>query len=161
DGENLASWLGKPHPPRKVFEALLAAGHGLAAAHDAGMVHRDFKPHNVLIERSGRVVVTDFGLARAIGPAAAPPDEIAGAPAVAAGPTGPATAPRPDPASLASGTSDTAVAPPPRWLRATRPHEASHTAVAATVASDPALAETGVREPAGEAASSSTDAPGS
>ncbi|HEY0138938.1 MAG TPA: protein kinase, partial [Nannocystis sp.] len=46
---------------------------GLAAAHAAGVVHRDLKPANVLIERGGRVVLTDFGIARALS------DEQAGA----------------------------------------------------------------------------------
>ncbi len=66
DGASLADWLAKGgHSQDAIVKVLLAAGRGLAAAHDAGMVHRDFKPHNVLVENGGRVVVTDFGLARA------------------------------------------------------------------------------------------------
>jgi hypothetical protein len=65
DGENMASWLASERTTDEVIAALLAAGRGLAAAHAAGMIHRDFKPHNVLVERAGRVLVTDFGLARA------------------------------------------------------------------------------------------------
>ena len=72
DGESLASWLGRPHTRDEIVSALLAAGRGLAAAHAAGIVHRDFKPHNVLLDVSGRIVVTDFGLARAAGEALEP-----------------------------------------------------------------------------------------
>jgi serine/threonine protein kinase len=65
DGKSLADWLATKPRPNAIVDALLAAGRGLAAAHAAGMVHRDFKPHNVLVDRDGRIVVTDFGLARA------------------------------------------------------------------------------------------------
>ncbi|TMQ18603.1 MAG: serine/threonine protein kinase [Deltaproteobacteria bacterium] len=64
-GETLAEWLREVRrTPAAILDAFLAAGRGLAAAHAAGIVHRDFKPHNVLRSRAGRIVVTDFGLAR-------------------------------------------------------------------------------------------------
>ncbi|MCA9677302.1 MAG: serine/threonine protein kinase, partial [Myxococcales bacterium] len=64
DGPDLAAWLQTRPPRGDVLAALLAAGRGLAAAHDGGLIHRDFKPHNVLRSRDGHVYVTDFGLAR-------------------------------------------------------------------------------------------------
>ncbi len=65
DGSDLATWLAEPRTTRAILDAFLAAGRGLAAAHAKGLVHRDFKPHNVMVARTGEVKVTDFGLARA------------------------------------------------------------------------------------------------
>jgi tetratricopeptide (TPR) repeat protein len=65
DGPTLRSWLAAcARGWREIVGMFVAAGQGLAAAHRAGLVHRDFKPDNVLIGDDGRPRVADFGLAR-------------------------------------------------------------------------------------------------
>ncbi len=68
-GETLAKWHEKAQPWRECVDVYLKAGRGLTEAHAAGLVHRDFKPSNVIIDTEGRVVVLDFGLARDTGTA--------------------------------------------------------------------------------------------
>lgn len=63
-GLTLREWLATPHGWREVMGIMLEAGKGLAAAHAAELLHRDFKPDNVMIADDGRVRVMDFGLAR-------------------------------------------------------------------------------------------------
>jgi eukaryotic-like serine/threonine-protein kinase len=79
DGCNLADWLKQSRrSQREIIDTFAAAGRGLAAAHAAGIVHRDFKPANVLVSTDGRVRVADFGLATTpVAPApAAPPADV-------------------------------------------------------------------------------------
>src|SRR5450432_3952793 len=73
DGHTVAYWLAsKPRTWQEILKVFVAAGRGLTAAHDKGLVHRDFKPDNVMIGRDGQIRVMDFGLARQV-------DEKAGA----------------------------------------------------------------------------------
>ncbi|MEM9456939.1 MAG: serine/threonine-protein kinase [Myxococcota bacterium] len=79
-GVTLREWLGSPEPSEREAEhasqarpwrerlaMLLQAGRGLEAAHQAGMVHRDFKPDNAMVGTDGRLRVLDFGLVRSLG----------------------------------------------------------------------------------------------
>ncbi len=64
-GVNLRRWLSlRERPWQEVLRMLVAAGEGLAAAHAQGLLHRDFKPSNVLVSEDERPRVTDFGLAK-------------------------------------------------------------------------------------------------
>jgi tetratricopeptide (TPR) repeat protein len=80
EGETLLACLARERRPwQEIVRLFVEAGRGLAAAHAAGMIHRDFKPSNVLVDRSGKVAVTDFGVARAAGGAAdGPPPDLSG-----------------------------------------------------------------------------------
>ena len=68
DGPSLAEVLDREGPP--ALERVLAIGRdccaGLAYAHGAGLVHRDLKPHNLLVDSEGRVKIADFGIARSL-----------------------------------------------------------------------------------------------
>ena len=90
-----------PLPPGDVMDVVAQAARGLAAAHQAGLVHRDIKPGNLLVRLDGLVKITDFGIAIAAGenpvtqpvtqpgmligtPAYLAPERISGAPAMPA-----------------------------------------------------------------------------
>ncbi|HEX3757117.1 MAG TPA: serine/threonine-protein kinase, partial [Kofleriaceae bacterium] len=88
-GETLARWSSTTRHPHEILEVYRAAGRGLAAAHAVGIVHRDFKPENVVIGGDGRPRVGDFGLARAAGTQG----EIHGPDGVRAAASGERTAP--------------------------------------------------------------------
>ena len=67
EGRTLAAWLAeRPRGQREILTVFAVAARGLGAAHAAGIVHRDFKPQNVMVGAAGQVRVMDFGLASAI-----------------------------------------------------------------------------------------------
>lgn len=66
-GQNMQEWLAKgSHRVREILDVFVAAGRGLAAAHHAGVIHRNFKPANVLIGKGGAVRVVAFSMARIV-----------------------------------------------------------------------------------------------
>jgi tetratricopeptide (TPR) repeat protein/predicted Ser/Thr protein kinase len=65
EGETVKQWLrSQTRSLHEIMAVFVEAGRGLVAAHRAGLIHRDFKPSNLLIGRDGRVRVLDFGIAR-------------------------------------------------------------------------------------------------
>jgi tetratricopeptide (TPR) repeat protein len=67
EGLTLRGWFAQgPHAWTDVVRVFMMAGRGLAAAHDKGLVHRDFKPENVMLDSEGRVRVMDFGLVQSV-----------------------------------------------------------------------------------------------
>jgi len=77
EGRTLRAYLAEKPEVTPLLRAFVQAGRGLAAAHEAGLVHRDFKPDNVLLGKDGRARVVDFGIAVPTdrGPSAATPDK--------------------------------------------------------------------------------------
>jgi len=65
-GKSLRAWLEERPPWQQILQIFLQAGEGLWAAHQSGLIHRDFKPDNVLVDGEDRARVTDFGLALAL-----------------------------------------------------------------------------------------------
>jgi predicted Ser/Thr protein kinase/tetratricopeptide (TPR) repeat protein len=129
-GQTLARWV-QDRTRREILDAYRQAGDALAAAHAAGLVHRDFKPDNAIVGNDGRVRVVDFGLACE---AADPRRGLDQSPPVAGTPrymapeqaAGAAVTPAVDQYSfcvaldeaLSAGAKDNGPAPLPRWIAA-------------------------------------------
>ncbi|MEL6706490.1 MAG: tetratricopeptide repeat-containing protein kinase family protein, partial [Bacteroidota bacterium] len=74
EGTSLTDWMKEEHDWRTVVTLFGEIAHGLSAAHEAGLVHRDFKPDNVIVSKT-RVVVVDFGVAHALRPSSTSYDD--------------------------------------------------------------------------------------
>ncbi len=85
-GVTLSEWLRlRPRSWREIVEVFVGAGRGLKAVHDAGIIHRDFKPQNVLVGENGRVRVLDFGLSHPGEPLAIKATTSASSPSINSG----------------------------------------------------------------------------
>ncbi|MDQ3338164.1 MAG: tetratricopeptide repeat protein [Myxococcota bacterium] len=77
-GTSLRAWLGTARSQAAIIDVFVQCARGLAAAHAAGVIHRDFKPDNVVVDEAGHARVMDFGLAQTDADAA---DDVATTPA--------------------------------------------------------------------------------
>ncbi len=77
EGNTVGYWVeSQARSWHEIVKVFMAAGRGLAAAHDKGLVHRDFKPENVMVGKNGEVRVMDFGLARQVSDSPGPSDGV-------------------------------------------------------------------------------------